>query len=428
MGLYRAVVVLSLFSVAFAQTPSDPKQRAKAVRELAKQGAGAIPKIEPYLSDSDLDVRIEAVKAIVDLGTNRSLDPLIRATRDNDPEMQIRATDGLVNFYLPGYVKTGLSGSLHRVGTVLKGKFTDVNDQVIDPYIQVRPEVIQALGRLARGGSSMDARANAGRGIGILRGRGAIDDLIAALRSKDDQVIYESLVALQKIRDPSAAPRITFLLHDLKEKVQITAIETVGLLGDHSIIPDLVDVLNHTHSVKVRRAALESLAMLPDEKNRAIFTRYFNDKDDQLRAAAAEGFARLKNPADRPMLEKAFSAEKKMNPRLSLAFALVAVGDRDMSEFSPLRYLINTLNSSSYQGVAEPFLIELARDKAVRDAIYPALTGATKDEKMRLGWVLARSGDRDSVSYLETLSNDSDPDVAKEGLRALRTLRARLPG
>ena len=33
-------------------------------------------------------------------------------------------------------------------------------------------------------------------------------DLIEALHSKEDQVMYESLVALQKIRDPSAAPGI----------------------------------------------------------------------------------------------------------------------------------------------------------------------------------------------------------------------------
>jgi len=64
--------------------------------------------------------------------------------------VQIRATDGIVNFYLPGYLRTGLSASLSRVGTSIKGKFTDTNDQVIDPYVSVRPEAITALGVLAR--------------------------------------------------------------------------------------------------------------------------------------------------------------------------------------------------------------------------------------------------------------------------------------
>ena len=65
--------------------------------------------------------------------------------------------------------------------------------------------------------------------MGILRGRAAVPDLIEALHSKDDKLMYESLIALQKIRDPSAGPRVAFLLHDLEEKVQLAAIETTGL-------------------------------------------------------------------------------------------------------------------------------------------------------------------------------------------------------
>ena len=120
--------------------------------------------------------------------------------------MQIRATDGLVNAYLPGYVQHGLSASVRRVGNVFKARFTDTNDQVIDSFVRVRPEAIEALGKLARGAGSMEARANAARAVGVLRGQAAIPDLIEALRSKDDQVIYESLNALQKIRDPRQRP------------------------------------------------------------------------------------------------------------------------------------------------------------------------------------------------------------------------------
>ncbi len=160
----------------------SPKERARAVKALARQGADAIPKLAPFLSDPDLDVRVEAVKALVDIGTQYSLDPLIKAAQDNDPEIQIRATDGLVNFYLPGYVRTGLSASLRRAGGRVTSRFTETNDQVIDPFVQVRPEIIEALGRLCRGGSSMESRANAARAVGILRGRAAIPDLLEAVR------------------------------------------------------------------------------------------------------------------------------------------------------------------------------------------------------------------------------------------------------
>jgi len=412
------------------QSADDAKARAKAVREFGKSGGSEIiPKIEPYLSDPDVDVRREAVKALVDIGTQRSLDPLVKAAGDNDPEIQIRATDGLVNFYVPGYVKTGLTASLRRVGSSLKAKITDSNDLVIDPYIQPRPEAIAALGRIARGGASLEARANAARAVGILRGRQALPDLDQALRSKDSQLIYEALVAMEKIRDPISGPSIAFLLHDLNEKVQITAIEATGLLANHAAIDQLRDVLDRSRDMKVKRAALTAMAQMPDPQLHGVYIAYLDHKDEGLREGAAEGLGRLKDPADIPTLERAFNNESKTEPRLSAAFALVNLGRRGMGEFDPLRYLLNDLNSSAYRGVSRAYLTELARAPEVRRALYPALQepGITKDEKTGLADVLAASGGPDSVAPLGALSQDSDTDVSQAGLRALRNLRARLP-
>ena len=414
-----------LFSLALAVFGQEAV-RPKDVREVARGGSAAVPKLRQFLKNPDLEVRIEAVKELIELGSMpAALDALIEATGDNDPEVQARATDGLVNFYLPGYVRTGFGASLRRAGGTIKGRFTDTNDQIIDAFVQVRPEVIAALGKLARGGANMDVRANAARAVGVLRGTAAVPDIIEALRSKNSTVIYESLVALQKIRDQSAAPKIAFLLRDFDQKVQIAAIETTGLLQNKEALPGLVDVLSRARDNKVRRAALIAIAMLPDEKNRLLYARYIQDKDDQMRAAAAEGYARLKNPSDLAMLEKAWNDENKTHARLSLAFAQVMLGKTATAEFSPLQYLINTLNSSAYRGEAFPFLIELARDAKVRAELYRPMLQGTKDEKMWLARVLARSGDKESIPHLEKLSRDAEPEVAQEGLRAMRVLQAR---
>jgi HEAT repeat protein len=397
--------------------------RPKDVREIGKGGAAAVPRLTELLKNPSTDVRVEAVKQLTDA---RALDALIQATKDNEADVQIQATDGLVNFYMPGYVQTGFGASIKRVGGSIKGKFTDTNDQIVDPYVTARPDVIQALGSIVRGGASMPARANAARAVGILRGKGAVPDLVFALRTKDTDVLYESLIAMQKIRDESAGPQIVFLLRDLNPKVQIAAIETTGLLRNREAVPDLIDVLKHAKDAKVRRAALGSLAMLPDEKSRGIYQQYLTDKDEKMRAGAAEGFARLRNPADSAMIEQAWKDEGKTSPRLSLAFAMVMLGRNELSEFSPLQYLINNLNSSAYKGEALPFLTELARDNGTRKALYGPLETGTRDEKIGLSRVLAVSGDKESVAHLEKASRDTDPDVAKEGLRAMRNLQARL--
>lgn len=425
MRYLRSIAALSIcVACLFAQ--NDTKQRIRVIRELGKLGSESIPKIEPYLADATTEVRVEAVKAITEIGGGKSLEPLIAATRDNDPEVQIRATDGIVNFYSPGYVQTGLSASIRRAGTALRAKFSDQNDLVIDPYIQVRPEAVTALGALVRGGGNMESRANAARALGILRGKAALDDLIGSLRTKDDQLIYESLVAIQKIRDTSAGPRIIFLARDLNDRVQLAAIETLGLLRTKEAIPDLTDLVKNGRTIKARRAAISALAMIPDEKNRQVFTAYLSDKDEELRAGAAEGMARLKNPADLETVSKLFEAEPKMKPRLSLAFAAVALGRNDLGQFSPLRYLVNTLNSAAYRGIARPFLSELARDPGIRRTLYGAVSAATRDEKIGLSQVFAATGDKESLKYLEMLAADSDTAVAQEGVRALKALRARI--
>jgi len=420
--LLPAVILLFVLSSAFSQETLRPKD----VRNLGKQGPSALPRLQELLRNPDLEIRVEAVKAITEVGTQASLAPLIQATADNDVEVQIRATDGLVNFYLPGYVQTGMGASFRRVGNSIKSHFTDTNDQVVDPFVEVRPSVIQALGTLVRSGAGMESRANAARALGILRGKLAVPDILEALHSKNTEVIYESLNALQKIRDESAAPGVAFLTHDLDQKVQIAAIETVGLLQNKSSVPQLQDVLERSKSNKVKRAALTSLAMLPDEQSRSVYVRYLHDKDDGLRAAAAEGLGRLQKPSDLPLLEQAFNEEGKTSPRLALAFAQVMLGKTGISEFSPFQLLINNLNSAAWKGVVYAYLVELARNPALRPALYQALDKGTKDEKIYLARVLARSGGQDAVPYLEKISHDDDGEVAQEGLRALRSLKARL--
>ena len=204
------------------------------------------------------------VKQLTELGGKDSLDPLITATHDPDPEMQLRATDGLVNFYLPGYVKMGLGSTLVRAGVSIKAKFSDSNDQTIDGFVTVRPEVIEAIAKLASGGNGMDVKAGACRAAGILRGRAAIPDLLEALRTKDNTVMYEALVAIRKIRDPEAGPRITYLLRDLDDRIQGVAIETAGLLQAKDGLPALRGIVSSPRGSKAERAALGAIALMPE--------------------------------------------------------------------------------------------------------------------------------------------------------------------
>lgn len=267
----------------------------------------------------------------------------------------------------------------------------------------------------------MESRALAARAAGILRARAAVPQLVEALKSKDSGVILDSLRALEKIGDRSAGPQISFLLRDLHEPVQVAAIDTMGQLQNRESIPALQDVLKTTKKANPRRAALVALAKMPDPSTKTLFLQYLDDKDKYLRAAAAEGIGRLGETTDRDKVKAVFDAERSESPRLSLAFALVHLGELDH-----LAYLLDALNSTFHRGEARPFLSELARKPEVLQKLYEPLKNGSNDQKKNLAQVVANSGNAESIPYLEELSHDPNPEVAQEAIRAAKSLKARL--
>ncbi|MBM3776592.1 MAG: hypothetical protein FJW37_15735 [Acidobacteria bacterium] len=387
------LILLAAAGFLPAEEPAaSAKDRIRWIRNSPRQGAASIPALDNYLrNDPDGQVRSEAVKALIEIGGPPTLDALVLACADKDSEVQARATDGLVNLYVPGYYKSGFAASLKRAGAGIKGRFSDDNGLVIDPGVKVDPKAQEAVAHLVKNGTWPEVRANAARAAGILRARPAAQNLGAALSARDTQLILESLTAIEKIGDPSVAPLANPLINDLNEKVQITAIGVAAVLRERSAAGPLRRAMENTRSAKVRATALEAIAMIPDESNRALFDAHFADKDGDLRAGAAEGLGRLGNKQDLARLQQAFDTETQMRPRLAQAFALVRLGKIDLNETSPLQYLVNTLNSSAYNGIAQPFLIELARDKAVRGALEPGMEQRTAREKTALAEVFARN-------------------------------------
>ena len=427
-----AIAAALAFSLPLrADDTGDPKARIRQIRELGRGDSRSIAALAGFLTDPSVDVRSEAVKAIAGIGTQHSLEPLARATHDTDSQIQIMATDGLVNFYLPGYVAKGLGGSLTRTTRLVKGFFNIRNDQVIDAGIQVRDDVCRALGELAgREDATLEARANAALAAGILRARPALPGLEAALRSRDTDLIFEALVALQKIRDPAAGPSAATLAQDPEEKVQTMALETVGVLRSATSGADVRQALDRAGSARVRRVALEALAMIATPQDHAILLRYSSERDPQLRAAAIEGLGRLRDPEDIPTIEETFNEQNlDERVRLAAAFAVVMEGKVETSEFSALRYLVNSLNLKSHSGLTHAYLAELLRRREVRQAVQSLIVEptATKDEKILTAQSLAESGAPDALPVIEQLSKDTNPDVSVAATRSLRLLRSQLP-
>ena len=401
---------------------SNPKRRMKAAQKLGGLGDPQhIPALCELLKDPVADVRATAVDSIVRVGTHHSLDPLKEATRDSVPGVQIMAVDGLVNFYKIGYVRKGFKASLKNFRRDVRNRFAEPSEVIIEPYLDVSPDVIKAIARVIDGGSSMESRANAARAAGVLRGKDALPELKEALRSKDTILILESVRAIEKIGDLKAGQSLTFLLHDLDEKVHLAVVKAMGQLAVKESIPELVGLIRTSSEKKIRRQALIALAKMPDSGQRSIFLRYLRDKDHQVRAAAAEGIGRTGEKQDLKTILDAFAKERSESTRLSMAFAAVYLGD-----MSYVRYLVDGLNSLFHRGEARPFLVELSRKPEVLSELYDPLANGTKDQKKELSDVISVSGNRESLPHLEKLTHDADSKVAQAAIRAMRNLQARL--
>ena len=357
-----SVLALPLAAQVEDLSSDDPKVRAKAVESLGEKGqkAQAAPDtvceaLGKTVKDPAKEVREKTVMALIKTGSQHCQAPLRAATGDANPDIQSLAIDGLVNFYSPGYVKFGWMNSVKSFGSDLKNRFKEEEPLVVPLSVPVAEEDIAAIAKKITGGSSMESRANAARAAGILRGKQAIPELLKALESPDKEVAIESIRALNKIRDVSVGERMTGLLASGDQDVQVEAAETLGNLRTKEAVPGL-EQLVRSGKKDVKRAALTALAKIPDNGQEKLFLLYLRDKDENLRAAAAEGLGRGGDDSDLAELQDAFAQEKKETARLSMAFAAVHLGDLGEAAVSGRRVELHlpAAGGSSVSGRAGP--------------------------------------------------------------------------
>ena len=234
-------------------------------------------------------------------------------------------------------------------------------------------------------------------------------------------IILESVLAIKKLQETSAGPEIVFLLDDPDPRIREAVVRTLGQLRTAEAVPGLVEIVTGNERVRLRVQALIALAKIPDNGQRELFLRYMVDDDKGMRAAAAEGVARIADPTDARLIEHHFQLEKSASVKLSLAFAGVCLGN-----FVRLNDLVEGLNSRVHRLEARPFLIEVSRKEEVLKRLYVPLSTGTVPQRRHLAFVLSQSGTEESVPHLENLADDPNGLVASAAIEALKVLKARL--
>jgi HEAT repeat protein len=427
--LCLATVAVGL-SLARAQTPNpsiellkspDAKIRAKAAQELGKQGdTSAIPALAAAVKDPSEKVRREVVVALAQMHNPEALDPLISATKDLDDDVRVLAVRSLTGYYTGNVPSSGFTAFMKKNWQRAKGHFT-VDNTRIDPGLPVEPKVISALDETLKNTSSARASQEAAKALGILVAQPAVPDLVKAAHSSDVDLACEALNALAKIKQKSAGPQLVDLLDSPNKDIKRNAAVTLGVLRTGEALAKLQAIFEGDPDLKDKQKALEGLAYLGEQVSVPLFTKALWNADKDLRTSAGEGLARAADPKTLPELEKAVAAEKDASAKLAFEYAITALGKDDY-----VSALVSELGSKLRGDVAQPYLIELARNPQFLPKLYPYLQSPQAQARKRLCTVLMFSGDQSSLEQLDRLSHDPDGDVAAEALRAKRAIRARL--
>ncbi|MBC7816680.1 MAG: HEAT repeat domain-containing protein, partial [Planctomycetaceae bacterium] len=179
--------------------------KAHATESLALIGdLRAVSPLLRMLQEPNVGVRVNAAAGLSRLIDPRSFRPLVNALQDEDSDVRRYAAIAL-----------GELGELKAVPELLK--ILQAWQHLNDLDAAFLEAVIESVGKLG------DVSA--------------VPDLLPILQSRHDGVCLKTVLALKKLRDPSAAPALASLLHSPQATLRRRVVETLGQMGADSLVP-----------------------------------------------------------------------------------------------------------------------------------------------------------------------------------------------
>jgi HEAT repeat protein len=434
--IFSSILILCLcvgngtYQNLFAKEPSieelkvelkspNVKTRKTAAIELGKtKSLDAVPPLLNAATDSDAEVRVEVVKSLGLLRDKSAVTMLLTTLQDRDEKVRIQSIIALVSLYLDRdaeFVITRISKKVYKTINPFSDQVSS-DPSVIEPYVKVSPSVIDALAEHLVDPSS-EVRLDATSALGILRGRSAVPKLLDNMKTGDRDLKITILRSLYKIRDTSVDEALIPYLKDADKDVREETLVTLGLLRSKRALPDMEHIYNQNPDTKLGLLAFQAISMVGDKSSLALFTRKLQDPDKPYRIAAAEGIARVGDPAVVEDVSRAYIKEKDMGAQLAMSFALYRLGRTEYVE-----KLIAGLSERGYHEQVEAYLVEIGRP--VVPALVKNLNNKDSDVRLRLCLVLGLIGDTSAIESLKPLLKDTNTSVVSEAALAIRRLNA----
>ncbi len=206
------------------------------------------------LDDEDWGVREDAAVALGHLADPRSVQPLIRTLRDSDRAVREAATASLTALGKPAVLSLGFC--LQDPNLQVQESAACILANIADE--QVYDSLLSALMN-----PNWIVRMSAAKGLARIQNPDALDTLILLLQDKVPAVREEAGRAIQAMGEPSI-PKLIACLENPNWKVRLRAVEALGFLRPAAAVPQLIRVVADDPDTAVRQDAVKTLGLIGD--------------------------------------------------------------------------------------------------------------------------------------------------------------------
>ena len=336
--------------------------------------------IEPLItilldSEEDASVRAEAVISLNRLESNITIEPLLKALKDEDNIIRQRTAT----------VFAALFENSERVVFNKKQAIEPLSEALEDEDPSVRREVIKVLGLIK------DKKLN--------------DRLISTLADKDVGVKQMAIKVLSSIGVKEALPYIEKAIQDKNYEVRKEAVMALSTLSGSKSIPYLVNMLKDSN-VEVKKQALVSLGGFTDRNTVDVLLGVIKNKDEDkhVRLSALTSLVKIdKDPGI--FLDLLYDSNYEIRKEASRCLGV-------LKDKRAIESLIKKVVDDNKEVRREAVLVLGGfKNNRVFDALVKVLLDKDEDDTVRSGAVLSLSnyGNRKALLHLlKVLKNRGD--------------------
>jgi HEAT repeat protein len=391
---------------------SDAGKRAKAANELGDRGEKlAIAALVEATGDKEQKVQMEAVVALGKINDPSKVASLSTALRNSQGAAQKEAMHLLTEHYIPPAER----GALKELWNSMESLFSPPHPVVVEPWIQVDRQAIDALIYVLDDKSS-ENRIDAAASLGILRAEPAIPRLAYYLRSPNEKMARTCVRSIGYIGNPEAGRDLIPVLQHSDEKIVADTARVLGQFRYRDALPELVRLLDYSRDKDLRKVSLQAISRIGDPSSEQIMKKYFGSKDKDMRQYAIEGFGRMNLRGYVDPLEREFQREDSRQIKLALSFSLFSLGDT-----AYIDTLVHSLDDNLFKTQVREYFYELGPRAVPKIADY--LKVQDTSFKIRVIKVLGDMHQTEAIAYLEPLMKDKNLDVAQAATDAIRELK-----